>query len=67
MSQNEVLCRCLNVTRQEVEQAIDVFAASTEKEVGRLTEAGTGCMCCRRCIRDLIREKQQQSAVLRTA
>jgi len=67
VSQSEVLCRCLNVTKHEVEQAIDVFAAESVQDVGKLTEAGTGCMCCRRCIRDLIRQKQQQAAVLKTA
>lgn len=63
MNQSEVLCRCLNVTHHEVHQAIDVLAAQSVQDVAKLTDAGTGCMCCRRCIKDIIRQKQMQASV----
>lgn len=67
MSHNEILCRCLQVTHAQVEQAITVFSAETVQDVANLTEAGTGCMCCRRCIRDLIRQKQATAQTLEIA
>ncbi len=67
VSHNEILCRCLKVTHAQVEQAITVFSAETVQEVASLTEAGTGCMCCRRCIRDLIRQKQAAAQTLEIA
>lgn len=58
MNQSDILCRCLNVSRAEVQQAIDVFSADSVKAVTEITEAGTGCMCCRKCIVEMIRQKQ---------
>jgi len=64
---SEILCRCLNVSRAEVQQAIDVFSADSVQSVTELTEAGTGCMCCRTCIVDMIRQKQMAARQLEVA
>jgi NAD(P)H-nitrite reductase large subunit len=41
-----IVCRCLRVTEHEVITAIQTLGLRTVKEVGRATEAGTGCTCC---------------------
>jgi NAD(P)H-nitrite reductase large subunit len=43
---DRIVCRCLKVTEHEVITAIQTLGLRTVKEVGRATEAGTGCTCC---------------------
>ncbi len=67
MCDQQIICRCLGIPRKTVEQAIDVFSAETIEEVARLTEAGTGCMCCRCEIKDLIQERKAMVKQLEVA
>lgn len=67
MSESKPLCRCLGVSRETVEQAISIFSADTVEQVARMTEAGTGCMCCRCKIKELIEERRAAARQLEIA
>lgn len=43
---DEIVCECLNVERQEIEQAITATAATTVGQVRRECAAGGGCGAC---------------------
>ncbi|MCZ2342256.1 MAG: (2Fe-2S)-binding protein [Bacteroidales bacterium] len=51
---DRIVCRCLQVTEQEIITAIQIHGATTERAVQQLTEAGSGCGCCRREIRQYL-------------
>ena len=57
VSDDRVICRCLNVTESEVQTAISAFNVETVRELGRCTGAGKGCMACHGRLRSLIREQ----------
>ncbi len=57
VSEDRVICRCLNVTESEVQTAISAFNVETVRELGRCTGAGKGCMACHGRLRSLIREQ----------
>lgn len=52
-----VVCRCLNVTEAEIQNAISVYDACTVREIGRCTGAGKGCMSCHGRLKALIAQK----------
>src|SRR5215471_17401606 len=51
---DEMLCECLNVERQEIEEAIEAIDAITVGEVRRECAAGGGCGSCHEEIARLI-------------
>lgn len=55
------VCLCAGVTSQQVAEAI-AAGASTTKQVGELTGAGTVCGRCRNTIRALIAASSQVQA-----
>jgi bacterioferritin-associated ferredoxin len=48
------LCRCLKVPEQVVRDEIVLRHARTVEEIREKTQAGTGCLCCIRQIRQLL-------------
>lgn len=52
--QDRIVCRCLQVTEHEIITAIQIHGATTERDIQRITEAGSGCGCCRREIRQYL-------------
>jgi len=46
-----VVCRCLQVTEDEVATTIAALGLQTVKEVRQATGAGDGCTCCHAEIR----------------
>lgn len=52
----DIVCNCFQVTRKEIEDAID-GGASTVEEVGEATNAGTGCGGCQGKIRAILHAK----------
>ncbi len=57
------VCLCNAVTSQQVKEAI-AAGASTSKQVGEMTGAGTVCGRCRGSLRALIAAAHQQTAAL---
>ena len=51
------LCHCLNVTEQEVRDAIAVHDPQSVRGVSQVCGAGGGCMSCHRHIRRLLNER----------
>jgi NifU-like protein len=49
-----LICTCFGVSEEKIENAIQRDAAHTLEDVGRLTNAGTGCGSCQMLIRELI-------------
>lgn len=56
MDMNEVICGCLNVTAQDIKNAVD-NGAKTLEEVQEQTSAGTCCGCCTDKIEGIILSK----------
>ena len=58
-SKDEIICRCQEVTRGEIERAIEM-GATTMNELKRFTHAGMG-LCqgrtCRRLVKRILAEK----------
>lgn len=46
-----VVCRCLQVTEDEIVSVIETLGLRTVQEVRQATGAGTGCTCCHTEIR----------------
>lgn len=51
---DRIVCRCLQVTEHVVITAIREHGAASEREIQYHTEAGAGCGCCRREIRQYL-------------
>ena len=51
---DRVVCRCLKVTETDVIAAIRDGGATSLVELQMLTEAGTGCTCCHRELRNYL-------------
>lgn len=49
-----LVCRCLQVTEDEIRQALALDAVQTVHDLRRLTGAGDGCTACRRELELLI-------------
>ena len=47
-----VVCRCLQVTEDEIATTISALGLRTVKEVRQATGAGDGCTCCHAEIRE---------------
>lgn len=52
---DEIICVCNNVTREEIVKAIE-DGATTVEEVGEATGAGTVCGACINTIQEIIDE-----------
>ena len=48
---SRVVCRCLQVTEDEVVTMISVLGLRSVNEVRQVTGAGDGCTCCHHVIR----------------
>jgi NAD(P)H-nitrite reductase large subunit len=44
---NYQVCSCNNVTLGEIVYAIEYKGAKTIEEIGKITDAGTTCGCCK--------------------
>ena len=51
---DDLLCHCLHVSTEEVEQAVDAREVSSLQDVKQQTGAGSGCTACHCAIRDLL-------------
>jgi NifU-like protein len=56
-----LICTCFGVSEEKIENAIRENAASTVDDIGRLTNAGTGCGSCQMLIREIIDSAAQSS------
>ena len=56
---SEIICRCLDVTNHEIEEAV-LEGKKTFEEVQKKTKAGTGCGACRPRIERLIEQYKMQ-------
>ena len=43
---NEIICVCMNVRKQQIEDAIRTNKLTDIDEIGDVTEAGTDCGAC---------------------
>lgn len=55
---NRVVCRCLNVTEDQIAEAIEDGDLNTVRDVRKATGAGTGCMCCHSEIKRMLSNRQ---------
>jgi bacterioferritin-associated ferredoxin len=53
MNNDDVVCNCINVTVQDIKDAIDNGAKSFE-DVQEATQVGTGCGACEESVRELV-------------
>ena len=53
---SEIICHCLEVSREEIENAIRETGLKTVEEVGEATNAGTGCGVCQEQIQEILDE-----------
>jgi bacterioferritin-associated ferredoxin len=49
-----VVCRCLNITEQEIVGAITTRDLSSIRELRRHTGAGDGCTCCHEVLKEYL-------------
>ncbi len=56
MSNDEIICHCMDVTRGDIINAIKEKGLKTIDEVGEATEAGTGCGGCHDDIQAILDE-----------
>ena len=49
-----LVCRCLKVTEHEVVTAIRVHGLTTVRELRQITQAGDGCTCCHKELRQYL-------------
>jgi bacterioferritin-associated ferredoxin len=57
-----IICRCLNVTEEDVVTALAIHGAETVKEIRGLTGAGDGCTACHRRLELLLVENGYSSS-----
>lgn len=53
---SEIICHCFEVSREEIENAIREKGLKTVEEVGKVTNAGTGCGGCQEQIQEILDE-----------
>ena len=53
---SEIICQCVEVSREEIENAIREKGLKTVEEVGEATNAGTGCGGCQEQIQEILDE-----------
>lgn len=56
MNRNEEICHCMAVTYGEIVDAIKTKELKTVEEVGKATNAGTGCGGCHEDIEKILNE-----------
>ena len=56
---SHIVCSCKQVTLAEIIHAIEEQGARTLDDIGKLTEAGTCCGCCRSAKDDFGEEKME--------
>lgn len=56
MSDNDIVCNCMQVTRGEIVKAVKEKKLKTVEEVGEATGAGTGCGGCQPDIQEILDE-----------
>lgn len=49
-----VVCRCLNVTEDEIVSSITTHELRTIRELRRHTGAGDGCTCCHEALKEYL-------------
>ena len=59
--ESALICTCFGVSEEKIESTIRHAAARTVDDIGRLTNAGTGCGSCQMLIREII-ESTAESA-----
>jgi bacterioferritin-associated ferredoxin len=59
-----IVCRCLQVTEEAVQDAIATFALTTLKQVREVTGAGDGCTCCHKRLSLLLAQAQSSSSAI---
>lgn len=57
-----IVCRCLNITEEDVVTALAIHGADTVTELRRLTGAGDGCTACHRKLQLLMTETYASSS-----
>ena len=50
----KVVCRCLNVTEEQVVNLITRFQLSSIREIRKHTGAGDGCTCCHQDLQEYL-------------
>lgn len=55
MDRNKIICRCMNVTAGQIEDAVK-GGATTFQQVQEKTKCSTGCGCCKIDVENLIKE-----------
>ncbi len=61
---DDLLCHCLHVSTEEVEQVIESGRASSLVEVKQEIGAGAGCTACHCAIRDLLGHCKNEKRVM---
>lgn len=57
-----IVCRCLQVTEDQIVSVAHRLGLRTVKEISNYTEAGSGCTCCHKAISKLLEENQPEFA-----
>jgi len=60
---DSIICRCFQVTKQEVHEAVASGNARTISQLRCQTNAGSGCMACLCKIKQLLAERAEALAV----
>lgn len=61
---DRVVCRCLQVTEEDLLDVLTTHEVQDLKDVRRHTGAGAGCMACHRLIREYLRRHAYSSSSL---
>ena len=56
MSNDDIICNCMQITKGEIVEAIKAGKLTTIDEVGDATEAGTACGSCHDDIEEILNE-----------
>jgi bacterioferritin-associated ferredoxin len=49
-----VVCRCLNITEEEIVSAVTSHDLSSLRDLRRHTGAGEGCTCCHETLKEYL-------------
>ena len=56
MSNDDIICNCMQITKGEIVEAIKAGNLTTIDEVGDATEAGTACGSCHDDIEEILKD-----------
>lgn len=56
---SEIICHCMDVSKEEIVKAIREKKLQTVEEVGEATQAGTGCGGCQDEIQAILDEENK--------